>query len=156
MVMTISSAAFSQNSEIPVRYTCDGNDESPPLNWSGVKDNVKSLVLIVSDPDAPDPAAPRMTWTHWILYNLPPDCSGLEEGVAQTDIPPGTLEGINDWRRKGYGGPCPPIGRHRYYFRLYALDTILPDLGTPTRTKLEKAMQGNIIEQTELMGTYQR
>jgi Raf kinase inhibitor-like YbhB/YbcL family protein len=108
----------------------------------------------VDDPDAPDPAAPKMTWVHWVLYNLPADCTGLPKGVKQ--LPAGTREGLNDWKRTGYGGPCPPIGRHRYFFKLYALDTVLPDLGTPTKEKLLQAMQGHILSQAELMGTYQK
>lgn len=156
MALTITSPAFFHKAEIPVQYTCDGRDESPPLNWSGVPDNAQSLALTVTDPDAPDPAAPRMTWVHWVLYNIPPDTNGLEQGVTDSNLPGGTCEGVNDWRRTGYGGPCPPIGRHRYFFRLYALDTILPDLGRPTRKKLEKAIHGHIVDQAELMGTYRR
>lgn len=156
MALTITSPAFSHKGEIPARFTCDGRDESPPLNWSGIPETAGSLALIVSDPDAPDPAAPRMTWVHWVLYNLPPDTIGLEEGITDSDLPEGTGQGINDWRRTGYGGPCPPIGRHRYFFRLYALDTVLPDLGRPTKMKLEKAMQGHIVDQAELIGMYQR
>ncbi|MHB8536387.1 MAG: YbhB/YbcL family Raf kinase inhibitor-like protein, partial [Sulfuricaulis sp.] len=110
----------------------------------------------VDDPDAPDPKAPRMTWVHWVLYNIPPGASGLAEGVAAKDLPKGTLEGINDWKRAGYGGPCPPIGRHRYFHKLFALDTVLPDLGRPTKARLEKAMQEHILMQTELIGAYQR
>lgn len=154
--MKLISTAFSQNQEIPLLYTCDGNDQSPPLSWSGIPDGCKSLALTVYDPDAPDPKAPKMTWVHWVLYNLPPDTDGLKEGVQGPDLPAPTLEGKNDWKRAGYGGPCPPIGRHRYYFKLYALDTMLPDLGKPSRTKLEKAIQGHILAEAELMGTYQR
>lgn len=156
MALTLTSSAFGANDAIPKRYTCDGQDRSPPLNWSGVPDNAKSLVLIVDDPDAPDPAAPKMTWVHWVLYNLPTQSSGLAQAVAPPDLPVGTLEGINDWQRTGYGGPCPPIGRHRYFHKLYALDTVLPDLHEPTKAQLKEAMQGHILEQVELMGTYQR
>ena len=156
MSLALSSSAFHHNSEIPVRYTCDGQDISPPLTWSGTPAGTKSLVLIVDDPDAPDPAAPRMIWVHWLLYNLPPDSAGLPEAVVPTSLPRGTLEGVNDWKRTGYGGPCPPIGRHRYYHKLYALDTMLPDLGQPTKAKLEKAMQGHVLSKTEVIGTYQR
>jgi len=116
----------------------------------------KTLALIVSDPDAPDPAAPKMTWVHWVLYNLPVDSTGLQQGIAGANLPAGTREGVNDWHRTGYGGPCPPIGRHRYFFKLLALDTILPDLGKPAKAALEKAMQGHVLADTELMGTYQR
>lgn len=156
MSLTLSSSAFHHNGEIPSRYTCDGQDISPPLAWSGMPAGTKSLVLIVDDPDAPDPAAPRMIWVHWLLYNLPPDSAGLPEAVVPRNLPNGTLDGINDWKRTGYGGPCPPIGRHRYYHKLYALDTVLPDLGQPTKAKLEKAMQGHVLAKAEVIGTYQR
>jgi Raf kinase inhibitor-like YbhB/YbcL family protein len=154
--MSINSSAFTQNGDIPQRYTCDGEDISPPLAWSDLPEGTKSLVLIVDDPDAPDPAAPKMTWVHWVLYNIPPDASGLQEAIAPSHLPPGTLEGINDWKRTGYGGPCPPIGRHRYFHKLYALDAVLPDLGKPTKAALEKAMEGHVISAVELIGTYER
>lgn len=154
MTMTITSPAFEPGGPIPKQYTCDGQDISPALNWQGVPDEARSLVLIVDDPDAPDPAAPKMTWVHWVLYNLPPQTTGLPESVRE--LPAGTREGVNDWKRTGYGGPCPPIGRHRYFFRLYALDTVLPDLGRPTRARLEEAMQGHVLAEGQLMGTYQR
>ena len=129
---------------------------SPPLEWTGVPPETMSLVLIVDDPDAPDPTAPRMTWVHWLLYNLPPATTSLAEGVAPEALPAGTLEGITDSRRAGWGGPCPPIGRHRYFFRLFALDITLPDLHRPSRTRLEQAMKGHTLTGTELMGTYQK
>ncbi len=154
MALTLTSAAFKHNGDIPRRYTCDGDDISPPLAWSGVPKEAKSLVLIVDDPDAPDPKAPRMIWVHWLLYNLPTGSGGLSEDVKT--LPEGTLEGINDWRRTGYGGPCPPVGRHRYFHKLYALDCLLPDLKYPTKAKLEKAMSGHVLAQVELIGTYQR
>ncbi|MHB8535378.1 MAG: YbhB/YbcL family Raf kinase inhibitor-like protein [Sulfuricaulis sp.] len=156
MSLTLSSPVIRPNEDIPARYTCDGDDVSPPLSWSGLPPATKSLVLIVDDPDAPDPKAPRMTWVHWVLYNIPPGASGLAEAVAAKDLPKGTLVGMNDWKRTGYGGPCPPIGRHRYFHKLYALDTVLPDLGRPTKARLEKAMQDHILMQTELIGAYQR
>ena len=111
MALQLTSTAFAHGGEIPVRHTCEGQDASPALAWSGVPAGAKSLALIVDDPDAPDPATPRMTWVHWILYNLPPDADGLPEGAKP--LPSGALEGLNDWKRPGYGGPCPPIGRHR-------------------------------------------
>jgi Raf kinase inhibitor-like YbhB/YbcL family protein len=154
MALSLRSAAFLLGADIPGQYTCEGDDRSPPLSWEGVPANAQSLVLIVDDPDAPDPSAPKMVWVHWLLYNLPPQSSGLDE-AAQT-LPPGTLRGSNDWQRDSYGGPCPPIGKHRYFFKLYALDCLLPDLNTPTKVQLEAAMQGHIIEQTELMGMYQK
>ncbi len=156
MPLTLISSAFSPGGNIPVEHTCEGADRSPPLFWSGIPSGTKSLTLIVDDPDAPDPAAPRMTWVHWILYNLPPESRGLPESVAATALPAGTREGINDWKRTGYGGPCPPIGRHRYFHKLYALDTVLPDLGRPSKLQLEKAMQGHILAQAELIGTYEK
>jgi Raf kinase inhibitor-like YbhB/YbcL family protein len=123
---------------------------------SGVPAGAKSLVLIVDDPDAPDPAAPRMTWVHWVLYNLPTGTAELPQGIAPGALPTGTLEGLNDWKRTGYGGPCPPIGRHRYFFKLYALDKVLPDLRWPTKPMLERAMQGHVLGQATLIGTYQK
>ncbi len=156
MSLEIRSPAFANGGEIPQRYTCDGADVSPPLEWSGVPEGTRSLALIVDDPDAPDPDNPRMTWVHWVLYNLPPDSTGLPEGVDESALPPGTRQGLNDWKRTGYGGPCPPIGRHRYFHKLYALDTVLPDLGTPTKDALERAMSGHVIAHAELVGTYAR
>lgn len=156
MPLTISSPVFAANGSIPAVYTCEGKDVSPALEWSGVPAGTKSLALIVDDPDAPDPAAPKMTWVHWVLYNIPPDVSGLAEAVAPKNLPLGTLEGTNDWKRTGYGGPCPPIGCHRYYFKLHALDTTLPDLKHPTKAALLKAMDGHILEQAEVVGTYQK
>lgn len=155
-VFTLASTSFSHNDTIPSRYTCDGKDISPALSWTGIPEGTKSLVLIVDDPDAPDPAAPKMTWVHWVLYNIPPSATGLTEGISEKDLPPGTLQGINDWKRTGYGGPCPPIGTHRYFHKLYALNTVLPDLQHPAKAALEQAMQGHVIAQTELIGRYQR
>jgi Raf kinase inhibitor-like YbhB/YbcL family protein len=152
--MQLTSTAFAQGGEIPAVHTCEGPDRSPPLAWSGVPSGARSLALIVDDPDAPDPKAPKMTYVHWVLYNLPAADGGLGEGAAR--LPPGTAEGISDFKRLGYGGPCPPIGRHRYFFKLYALDTRLPDLSQPTKARLEEAMQGHVLERAELMGTYQK
>ena len=156
MTLSLTSPSFSHQGMIPVRHTCDGKDFSPELAWAGIPENTKSLVLIVDDPDAPDPQAPKMTWVHWILYNIPPAASKLPEQVMTAGLPSGTLEGINDWKRTGYGGPCPPIGIHRYFHKLYALDTLLPDLNQPTKAILEKAMQGHVIAQAELIGLYHR
>jgi len=155
MPMQLASASFKANGEIPRRHTCDGADISPPLSWSEVPTNARSLVLIVDDPDAPDPARPKMTWVHWVLYNLPVTATGLSEGVPTRSLPPGTLEGQNDWKKTGYGGPCPPVGRHRYFHKLYALDVVLPDLHQPAKAALEAAMKGHIVAQAELVGTYQ-
>jgi len=156
MSLTITSPAFRDGSAIPTLHTCEGKDASPTLAWSGVPAGAKSLALIVDDPDAPDPKAPKMTWVHWVLYGLPPGASGLAESVAPKDLPPGTGQGVNDWKRTGYGGPCPPIGRHRYFFKLFALDTVLPDLHSPTKAQLEEAMKGHVLARAELMGTYQK
>jgi Raf kinase inhibitor-like YbhB/YbcL family protein len=156
MALTLISPVFSHKGEIPKRYTCEGEDVSPPLSWSDPPQGTKSFALIVDDPDAPDPKAPRMTWVHWVLYNLPPTAGELPEGVSTEALPAGTREGQNDWKRAGYGGPCPPIGRHRYFHKLYALDIILPDLGTPAKAKLEKAMEGHGLARAELVGTYEK
>ena len=152
--MKLTSPAFAPGGSIPKRHTCEGQDLAPALAWTDVPPAAKSLVLIVDDPDAPDPAAPQMTWVHWVLYNIPPQATGLPEGGQP--LPAGTLEGLNDWKRTGYGGPCPPIGRHRYFHKLYALDTVLPDLGHPTKAKLEARIKGHVIGQAELVGTYQK
>lgn len=156
MTLSIQSKSFRQNEMIPARYTCDGRDISPPLAWSGIPDEAKSLALIVDDPDAPDPAAPKMTWVHWVLYNIPVWVQGLEENIAAASLPAGTKEGINDWGRKGYGGPCPPIGKHRYFFKLYALDTVLADLQKATKVEVEQAFKGRILAKAQLVGTYER
>ena len=155
MGLTLTAPAFKNNGSIPAVYTCDGKDISPELIWAGVPKNARSLVLIVDDPDAPDPAAPKMTWVHWVLYNIPPTATGLAEGIKDNALPAGTLQGLNDWKRTGYGGPCPPIGRHRYFHKLYALDIVLPDIQQPTKALVEQAMQGHIIGDIVLLGTYQ-
>ncbi len=154
--MEIRSSSFENRSAIPARYTSDGEDVAPALSWGKVPAGAKALALIVDDPDAPDPEAPQRTWVHWVLYALPPSATGLPEGVAAAQLPPGTRDGTNDWKRVGYGGPCPPIGRHRYFFKLYALDAALPDLAAPTKARLEAAMEGHVLARVELMGTYQK
>jgi Raf kinase inhibitor-like YbhB/YbcL family protein len=141
---------------IPAKFTCEGQDLSPALAWQNPPRGVRSYVLIVDDPDAPDPAAPQRTWVHWLLYNLPAETAGLPEGLASDDLPPGTLEGRNDWNRTGYGGPCPPIGRHRYFHKLYALNAMLPDLGQPDKAALIAAMEGHVLDEAQLMGTYMK
>ncbi len=156
MAIAIISTAFNHEGPIPKLYTCQGKDISPALAWNGLPAGTKSLALIVDDPDAPDPAAPKMTWVHWVLYNIPAGSTGLPEAVAPVALPSGTREGKNDWKRTGYGGPCPPIGRHRYFHKLYALDVLLPDLKLPTKAQLEKAMEGHVLGQAVLMGTYQK
>jgi Raf kinase inhibitor-like YbhB/YbcL family protein len=154
MALHIYSSAFADGENIPAKYTCDGSDINPPLAWNGVKEGVRSLVLIVDDPDAPDPHAPKMTWVHWVLYNISPNVIGLQENVKS--LLSGTMEGLNDWKRVGYGGPCPPIGHHRYFFKLYALDTQLNFSHLPTKAEVEEAMQGHIIQAAELVGLYQK
>jgi len=154
MALRLTSPAFSDGGEIPAQHTCDGDGVSPPLVWTGSPADTKSFVLIVDDPDAPDPRAPRMVWVHWVVYNLPANTSNLDEGVRR--LPHGAMVGINDFRNTAYGGPCPPVGRHRYFFKLYALDSELPDLGKPTKAKVEKSMAGHVLAEAQLMGTYQR
>jgi Raf kinase inhibitor-like YbhB/YbcL family protein len=156
MALKITSPAFEHGGPMAAKYTCEGQDIAPPLRWEGVPEGTRSLALVVDDPDAPDPAAPKMTYVHWVLYNLPPDAGGLPEGVSSSNLPAGTREGVNDWRRTGYGGPCPPIGRHRYFHKLYALDVVLEDLQQPTKSRLLKAMEGHVIARAEIVGTYQK
>jgi Raf kinase inhibitor-like YbhB/YbcL family protein len=156
MALAITSTAFRNNGEIPTVFTCEGDDISPPLSFSGVPERTVNLALIVDDPDAPDPKAPKMTWVHWILYDIPRDCTGLPKAVAEAALPPGTKQGKNDWRRTGYGGPCPPIGPHRYFHKLFALDKQLGDLKHPTKPELERAMQGHILATATLIGTYEK
>jgi Raf kinase inhibitor-like YbhB/YbcL family protein len=146
MPLEIQSSAFNHNGAIPLDHTCEGKDTAPPLRWSGAPAETKSFALIVDDPDAPDPKAPKMTYVHWVLYDIPPGATG----------PTKARDGKNDWKREGYGGPCPPIGRHRYFFKLYALDAMLGDLGSPTKPKLLDAMKGHVLEQAELIGTYEK
>jgi Raf kinase inhibitor-like YbhB/YbcL family protein len=156
MTMKLTSTAFKNDASIPSRYTCDGANVSPPLAFGALPPGTKSLALIVTDPDAPDPKAPKTTWVHWIVYNLPADTAGLREAVPAKGMPAGALDGTNDFGHTGYGGPCPPIGRHRYVHTLYALDTVLADLDRPTRAKLLAAMEGHVLAKVELIGTYQR
>jgi Raf kinase inhibitor-like YbhB/YbcL family protein len=156
MNLTLTSTAFAPNGAIPSIHTCEGKDVSPPLSWNGAPAATRSFALIVDDPDAPDPAAPQMTWVHWVLYNIGADVSELPEGIKPAALPPGTREGTNDWGRTGYGGPCPPIGRHRYIHKLYALDTVLPELERPDKAALEKAMKGHLLADAVLVGTYEK
>ena len=135
------------------RPTCEGADRPPALAWSGAPAGTKSFALIVDDPDAPDPKAPKTIWVHWVVYNLPAAASGLPEGGP---LPSGALEGVNDFKRPTWGGPCPPVGRHRYFFKLYALDTVLPDLKHPTKAAVEKAIHGHELARAELVGTYEK
>lgn len=159
-MLTLTSTAFVPGGEIPPRFTCDGDDVSPPLAWSGAPAGTRAFALIVDDPDAPDPAAPKRVYVHWVLYNLPATVTALPEGAGGDARPPAladAADGLNDWKRAGYGGPCPPIGRHRYFFKLYALDALLPALGEQARKQdVERAMASHVLGQAELMGTYQR
>ncbi|MDX1527656.1 MAG: YbhB/YbcL family Raf kinase inhibitor-like protein [Gammaproteobacteria bacterium] len=156
MEFTIESPAFSNEGAIPPRHTCEGEDIAPPLRWRGVPEGTRTLVLIVDDPDAPDPKAPKMTWVHWVLFNIPADSDGLPEGVTSKSLPEGAEEGLNDWKQPGYRGPCPPIGRHRYFHKLYALSTKLIGLKHPTKAEVEAAMAAHLLAQAELVGTYQK
>ncbi len=156
MAMTLTSPAFAHGGEIPTLFTCEGRDVSPALAWSGVPPKARSLVLIVDDPDAPDPRAPKRTYVHWVLYDIPVAAAGLPEAVAPRELPAGTCQGTNDWKRTGYGGPCPPIGRHRYFHKLYALDCALGDRGALTKPELLAAIEGHVLEQAEIVGTYEK
>ena len=154
--LALTSSAVQPDGPIPSQYTCDGSDHSPPLAWRGAPAGTASFALIVDDPDAPDPAAPKTVWVHWVVYNIPAGVDSLPENASGRALPGGAKEGLNDWKAPGYRGPCPPIGRHRYFHKLYALDTILPDLGRPTKSQLEAAMLGHVLGSAELVGTYQR
>jgi Raf kinase inhibitor-like YbhB/YbcL family protein len=152
---TISSPAFSQNSEIPIRYTCQGDDVSPAVDWSAPPAETKSLALIMDDPDAP-----AGTWVHWVVYNLPPDATGIPESASQGkstsgNLPRSTIQGKNSFNRINYGGPCPPFGEHHYIFHLYALDTIIRGEALD-KAALLKAMDGHILAQDELTGLYKK
>lgn len=156
MALTLTSPGFTHGGPMPAKYTCEGADRSPPLEWTGAPVGTRCFALIVDDPDAPDPAAPKMTWVHWVLYDIPPTVTSLAEGVDVNRAATGTREGMNDWKRTGYGGPCPPIGRHRYFHKLYALDTLLGDLGTPTASDITEAIDGHVLARAELMGVYEK
>lgn len=154
--LRLTSSAFTHGGEIPVRYTCDGDDVSLPLTWSGLPEGTRTLALVVDDPDAANPRLGRASWVHWVVYNIPPESGGLAEKASPGDLPAGAREGLNDWKRTGYGGPCPPRGRHRYLHVLYALDAVLSDLAQPTKAALLEAMEGHVLGRFELVGTYQR
>jgi Raf kinase inhibitor-like YbhB/YbcL family protein len=155
MAMILTSPAFEQDGQIPSKYTCEGDDISPPLAWDGVPDGTKSLVLIIDDPDAPDPKAPQLVWVHWVVYNMPSHTKGLPENASKAGLPQGTVLGLNDFKKTSYGGPCPPIGRHRYFHKLHALDTTI-DLRKATKLEIELAMKGHVLADAELIGTYQK
>ena len=152
MALEIKSTAFAEGKSVPSKYTCDGQDLSPPLSWSGAPSGTKSFALISDDPDAP-----VGTWVHWVAWNIPATSTGLAENVAKSaSLPDGTRQGITDFKRPGYGGPCPPSGTHRYFFKLYALDGMLDLTASTTKAQLEAAMKGHILAQAQLMGTYIR
>ena len=152
MSLVLKSAAFSEGGWIPEKYTCDGDNVSPPLEWSGLPLGTASLALICDDPDAP-----MGTWVHWVVFNIPPETDGLPENVPpERELKQGGLQGINDFRKIGYGGPCPPGGTHRYFFKLYALDCRLDLPAGITKAQLMAAMEGHILDQAVLMGRYSR
>ena len=152
MGITVVSSAFNAGETIPSKYTCDGVNISPPLAWKNIPNQTKSIVLISDDPDAP-----AKTWVHWVCYDIPPTIDKLEERIAETDIlPNGGKQGINDFRHVGYGGPCPPGGTHRYFFKIYALDSMLNFPARKTKQDVEKAMEGHILDSGQLVGVYSR
>ena len=156
MAFRIISTAFQPGGSIPSKYTCDAQDVSPPLAWSGAPPGTKTFALIVDDPDAPDPAKPQRVYVHWVVYNLPATSVSLSENASKTGLPKGAVHGKNDWGKAEYGGPCPPIGRHRYFFKFYALDTEMTGLSSPTKADLERAMKDHVLDSVELVGTYQK
>lgn len=156
MKFILSSTAFSDYGEMPMRFTCEGDDVSPPLRWSGAPHGTRSFALIIDDPDAPDPAAPRRTWVHWVLYNIPGDCHELHEHMNARSLPAPAQQGVNDEGKVTYGGPCPPIGRHSYFHKLYALDCDFPSLKQPTKAKLLAEMKNHVLGEAVLVGTYQK
>jgi len=153
--MKVTSPAFSPSGPIPAKYTCEGLNLSPPLAWSDAPEGTKSFALIVDDPDAPDPAAPQRTWVHWVLADIPATETHIDEGASPSGLPSGTRIGKNDWGKPAYGGPCPPMGRHRYFHKVYALDAVI-ELTSFNKADLERAMRGHVLAQAELVGTYQK
>jgi Raf kinase inhibitor-like YbhB/YbcL family protein len=152
MEIKLMSAAFKEGQPIPRGYTCDGTNVSPPLEWTGVPKSATTLAIVCDDPDAP-----AGTWVHWVLFNLPSDVIGTVENTPQTEtLLGGGMQGLNDFKKIGYGGPCPPRGRHRYFFKIYALDSELPLKPGASKADLEKAMEGHIVAQGQLIGTYSR
>ena len=150
MTLKLESTAFAEGAPIPRIYTCDGKDVSPPLSWTGAPKGTSSFALICDDPDA------SKTWVHWVIFDLPPSTTGLPQGVAPQDRSVGGVQGTNDFRKIGYGGPCPPSGTHRYFFKLYALDTSLGLHPGATKAQLEAAIQGHIVATAQLVGMYAR
>lgn len=156
MTFNLSSSAFAANASMPSKYTCEGINISPPLAWSGAPASVKSFALIVEDPDAPDPAKPARVVSHWVAYNIPASAISLPEDASKKVMPAGSAQGSNEGNKQVYMGPCPPIGRHRYFFKLFALDTALTGLKNPKKADLEKAIHGHVVGNAVLIGTYQK
>ena len=155
MSFKLGSSAFTDGGAIPTRFSCEGAGTSPALEWSGAPPTARSFALIVDDPDAPDPAAPKMTFVHWVAYNIPASVTALAEGAGKGTMPPGSKDGMNGAHKPGYTPPCPPIGRHRYFFKLSALDTTLA-LSNPGKDELLAAIKGHVVAEAQLMGTYQK
>ena len=156
MALSLSSTAFKEGASIPLKHTCDGADISPPLTWEGAPAGTKAFAMIADDPDAP-----AGTWVHWVLFNIPGNTIKLAENIPKTETLKkdldGAMQGRNDFRRVGYGGPCPPSGpAHRYFFKLYALDALLPLKAGATKQDVEQAMQGHVLQMAQLLGTYTR
>ncbi|MCH7574406.1 MAG: YbhB/YbcL family Raf kinase inhibitor-like protein [Candidatus Marinimicrobia bacterium] len=150
--MQITSNAFTEGGNIPARFTCDGDDISPELAWSGLPAGTRTLILICDDPDAPGG-----TWDHWVMFNIPAAVAGLPEDAKRQEVSgQGSVEGTNSWGKTGYGGPCPPAGTHRYYFKLYALDSALTLDSTAAKKDVEQAMEGHVLGQAQIMGRYSR
>jgi Raf kinase inhibitor-like YbhB/YbcL family protein len=154
--LNLSSSAFAANGSIPTKYTCEGAGTSPPLAWSGSPSGTKSFALIVEDPDAPDPAKPTRVVSHWVAYNIPAATTALAENASKSGMPAGSTQGLNEGNKPGYMGPCPPIGSHRYFFKLYAIDTVLTGLKNPKKASLQQAIQKHVVGSTQLIGTYQK
>lgn len=155
--LTVTSPSFPSSGPIPARFTCEGEETSPALAWSELPAETKSVAVIVDDPDAPDPAAPKRVFVHWVLYDIAPSTKEIAEGAKDAAaIGGGARDGKNDAGKTGWTGPCPPKGRHRYFFKVYALDTVLPDLGQPTKAALEQAMGGHVLARGEVIGTYEK
>ncbi len=152
MTLALTSPAFAHRADMPRVHTCQGEDTSPPLRIAGVPKGAKSLVLTMDDPDAPDPKAPKLVWDHWVVFDIPPTMHEILENTS----PPGARVAKNGWGRNDYGGPCPPIGKHRYFFTLYALDKALGLPASATKADVLKAAQGHVLEKTELIGMYEK
>ncbi|MFT7518357.1 MAG: Raf kinase inhibitor-like YbhB/YbcL family protein [Kiritimatiellia bacterium] len=154
VTLLVTSSSFAAGAGIPKLHTCEGQDAAPQISWTGAPEKTASFVLIVDDPDAPDPAAPKLTWVHWVLYDLPASIGELPASVRADALPSGTRQGNNNWNKTGYGGPCPPIGVHRYFHKVYALDVQLGDRGALTKDQVVEAMKGHVLAKGELIGTY--